>query len=66
VLFIDAVATFDLHTPPDKVEKVVRRDRRGQKGMDHAFYLHSKFARHDELLPIIAERIEVEQGIEAE
>ena len=66
VLFTDGVATFPLHTPPDKVDTVVRRDRPGQNKMQHAFYLHTRFTRHDELLPIIAERIEVEQGIEAE
>lgn len=66
VLFIDGVATFPLHTPPDKVDIVVRHDRPGRNKMQHAFYLHSRFSRHDELLPIIAERVEVEQGIEAE
>lgn len=65
VLFTDGVATFNLHLAPDKVENVTRHDRPGQRGMQHAFYMHDKFERHDELLEEIARRVDVEQGIEA-
>lgn len=44
ILFTDALVSFHLENKPDDVQFVKRDDR--DKGMEHAFYNHSRFTYH--------------------
>lgn len=62
VLFTDAYTTFNLAEKPDSVENVTRRDRPGVT-VEHAFYLHSRLEKHDDLFQRTLELVAEAQGV---